>query len=133
MSVTATETTPTVTMRGYALHASNPFFEKVEAKDGERNLDFYYRTLDVRTIDMIGAHDNSFTMVVDDEALLIDKPQPNYLAEGILLALNGEHRPIFGNVLLVGGVDEEGGTLPLSRTEFLAIRSRLERFLAAIS
>lgn len=57
------------------------------------------------------------TMWVNEEGLLIDDLQPNYLATAFMAELMQSQTPIMGDVVFTGGIDEEGDTKSLTQAD----------------
>ena len=71
------------------------------------NYKDYYKHLECDCFDvvMVKWHGHDISIYVDDEGML---------KEGNLgRMVEGYHAPLFGNMVICGGVDEEGETLPL--------------------
>lgn len=102
---------------------ANGMAEYVEfPKKGEDKLRWYYETLGIGCIDIVRPHGleevaetyglksllGKFSLVVDDEALLKEKPQLNVIAS-LLYGVDKHGQPLFGDVMVVKDeVTEEG-------------------------
>lgn len=78
--------------------------------------------------DVVGALSlDDLTMWYDDEGRLADQPQTNELAT----KLSGQYGPlvctIVGRVLITGGVDRNGDTLPLDREQLHQLMAVLDQ------
>lgn len=75
--------------------------ERLEVIDFVDDLQFYYKHIECRCIDIVYVKD--YLLIVDDEGLLVDDPQVNVVAS----IMYGH--PICGNVLIVKeGYTDEG-------------------------
>ena len=86
----------------------------VEPKNILDNLDSYYKELNCSTIDIverrIGNNHKYFNIICDDEGLLTDNPK--------ISAISSNMQPmLYGNLFIVGDVDENGNLLSLTEKE----------------
>jgi hypothetical protein len=97
----------------------------VEFKAREEGLDFYYKLLGCDTIDIVRTIDEKLSLVVDDEGLLKENPQPNIPAS-LMYGWLEHGQPLVGNALLCEreytdeGVDTVGYSLDRAK-ELLAM------------
>lgn len=99
---------------------------QINLPSGTRDqLTVMYSVLRCRNVACVGVS-SSIHMWVDDEGLYSHTDEPNFPAVFFLSNFGQVVQPIYGPVLLTGGSDEEGDTLPLSRDKLAAILSKLE-------
>lgn len=109
---------------GVKLSCHGLMIEPVERKGNESVLEFCYRVIGCRTIDIVTLQclGDLYCMVVDDEGLFVDKPHLNAFAS----YLYGSHmhgQPIVGDVVLMKNVQTPDGveTVWLSKEEANAL------------
>jgi len=81
---------------------SNMEITKVRPEEGESFLDFCYRSIDCSCIEIVRVNGlpSDLVMVVDDEAMLVDKPMINFVGS-FLYGTQKHMSPICGNILIV--------------------------------
>lgn len=89
-----------IALRGEPLATSNMLVDIESYKD-------YYPLLDAELFDvvMVRWKDEDISIFVDDEGMLKEGNFGRYV--------DGYSQPLFGNIVICGGVDDEGNTLPL--------------------
>lgn len=92
-------------------------YEKIEGFDSSEELQSIYKLLDVRMIDVVDKGD--YSIYLDDEGLLKDDTR-------LTLVIPERNVQLFGNVLILGGVDEEGNTKGLCIDEVNEILSDMD-------
>lgn len=109
---------------GVKLSCHGLMTELVERKDSESILDFCYRVIGCKTIDIVRPQnlDAAYCMIVDDEGLLAERPRFNVFASH----LYGAHvhgQPIVGNAVLMKNRQDDDGvtTIWLDKTEASAL------------
>lgn len=83
-------------------------YERIEGFNSSERLQSIYNLLGVDLIDIVD-HDG-YSIYVDDEALLKEETK-------LTLVIPDSGKQIFGNVLILGDVDEEGNSKGLSIDE----------------
>jgi len=80
----------------------NPYTHEAKRVEFRDELDELYRLLDVRTIDIVTRRvaGLEFTIVCDDEGLLIDRPRPSAIDES-------RHAMLVGPLLFTAGTHGE--------------------------
>lgn len=77
--------------------------QEVDIKD---YTDYYkYGDFDMFDVVRVNWNDTEISLYVDDEGML----KEGNLGRVVL----GYHQPLFGNIIITGGVDDRGNTLPL--------------------
>lgn len=109
---------------GVKLSCYGLMIELVERRENESVLDFCYRVIGCKTIDIVRPQnlDAAYCMIVDDEGLLVERPRFNVFASH----LYGAHvhgQPIVGNAVLMKNRQDDDGvtTIWLDKTEASAL------------
>lgn len=109
---------------GVKLSCYGLMIELVERRENESVLDFCYRVIGCKTIDIVRPQnlDAAYCMIVDDEGLLAERPRFNVFASH----LYGAHvhgQPIVGNAVLMKNRQDDDGvtTIWLDKAEASAL------------
>lgn len=100
----------------------------VGAGADSRLLDHLYEQIGCSLVDVIELA-NTISVWIDDEALLTAQPF-NLLATALTKVTTGTFRPVYGVVVLTGGADRDGNTLPLSPEAAEIVHAAITRITA---
>jgi hypothetical protein len=92
--------------------------------DTRSRLTVMYSILRCSAVDCVRPT-SAIDMWIDDEGLYNHEDEPNIYATAFLAQFGQVAQMIMGPVLLTGGADEEGDTLPLTRDQLLAVFTKL--------
>lgn len=96
----------------------------VEIDGSKSELHQIYDHLGVDLIDVV--HYKEKSIYIDDEGLLKDDPQ-------LTLLLNDTNQYLYGNVLIMGNVDDEGETLGITLKDVDSLISQLRVVIDLVS
>lgn len=95
----------------YAVKLGTDLNVEIVGTEHEKMLPFCYKHIGCNLIELVrpkGLRRTSFVMVIDEEGLLIDMPELNFIAS-YLYETHKHLQPIVGNVLIVQEVETDEG------------------------
>lgn len=100
--------------------------QEIDLPDGGRaRMDLMYKLLETSEYDVVRVT-SAIDMWIDGEFLYTaNRERPNPFATAFLTNFGTVTQMICGPVLITGGADAEGETLPLTRDKLMAILTRL--------